>query len=239
MQRAPGEGDPYSVVVQERPGFGSNAVPDPLLSGQRPTGFYLGGGLALAAAAGIAYAGRQVGGLPAVGCYVVAGLSGLYGGYVVLLGGGWQVLSKVLTRASTRAMCRKASERGQRVLELRSRGDFSDSSVGRVMDQINAGLDGTGSCDAVESTGDLYRVLHPRQRPHSHGGDPQNGHLPAPTLSQLPLDPRACRTTHRHTPRPVGLPVAALAGKSRLDHPLARYHFRNCRRQGSSMVPMS
>lgn len=159
MQRAPGEGDPYSVVVQERPGFGSNAVPDPLLSGQRPTGFYLGGGLAIAAAAGIAYAGRQVGGLPAVGCYVVAGLSGLYGGYVVLLGGGWQVLSKVLTRASTRAMCRKASERGQRVLELRSRGDFSDSSVGRVMDQINAGLDGTGSCDAVESTGDLYRFF--------------------------------------------------------------------------------
>jgi len=135
---------------------------DPLAEGQHPIGLYVSGGVAVAVAAGL-----SVRGWPAVGCYTVAGVVGLYGGYVLVLGVGWRLVSGALTRATTRSAQRGAAAVGQRVLELRFRvgADGCEAEGGgvpeidRIMEDISAALGKEGDCSEAEGTGVDHRLF--------------------------------------------------------------------------------
>lgn len=142
----------------------SGLEPDPLAEAQNPLQLYVGGGVGLAVAAGAIVAGLSFGGWPAVGCYVIAGVAGLYGGYVLALGVGWRVGSRAVTRVTTRSLHGEAESLGQRVLELRFKADLDEShadvnEVDRIMDEISAELGEAGECPQADSTGDRHRLF--------------------------------------------------------------------------------
>jgi len=146
---------------------GSGLERDPLAAGQDPIGLYVSGGVGVAVATGAVAGGLSMGGWPAVGCYTIAGIAGLYGGYVLALGVGWRLVSGALTRATTRSALREAASAGQRVLELRFRAGFDGSEseaggipdVDRIVDDVDAALGDGGDCSEAAGTGGDYRLL--------------------------------------------------------------------------------
>lgn len=195
---------------------------DPLAEGQDPIGLYVSGGAAVAVAAGAVAGGLSVGGWPGVGFYTLAGVAGLYGGYVLVLGVGWRLVSRSVSRASTRSAQREAAAVGQQVLELRFRvgADGSETDGGipdvdSIMDDISAALGEQGDCAEAASTGSDYRLFVraidvPTALDAARRATARHP-LPAGSYLWLP-DPRQPRMGSRHALRAAPAPNRAAAG---------------------------
>lgn len=111
-------------------------------------------------------AGSATNGVLRLVCRLLAVLGGIYGVYMIALTAGWKVVSRGLQRWMSLARLRAAQQAQESLLELRfgRAGDEQPSFVDALMDDLNAALDGAGTCEEIEvyGAGAVVYFMHGR-----------------------------------------------------------------------------